>query len=79
MAKKKKKKFKFMRGKVCRFCERNMDYIDYKDERLLKEYITDRGKIMSARSTGTCAKHQRRLAQAIKRARILGLLPFIVR
>jgi len=65
------------RKKFCRFCRSKIDYIDYKDTRLLEKFITERGKIVSSRVSGNCAKHQRRLALAIKRARILSLLPFI--
>jgi len=66
---------KFQRQKVCKFCTENLD-IDYKDANLLKQFITKRGKIMPRRLTGTCAKHQRRLADAIKTARIMALIPF---
>ena len=64
------------RKKVCYFCANHIDYIDYKDVELLKRYISEKGKILPRRVTGTCAKHQRTLTVAIKRARILGLLPF---
>ncbi len=64
------------RRKVCLFCAEHMDYIDYKNVDLLYRFISDRAKILSRRKTGTCAKHQRRLAVAIKRARHLALLPF---
>jgi len=64
------------RTKVCAFCVDKLKTIDYKDVDLLRRYITDRGKIKPRRQTGTCAKHQRRLAVAIKRARHLALLPF---
>ena len=63
--------------KVCRFCENKITYIDYKDERRLRGFITDRGKIIPRRITGTCAKHQRQLTTAIKRARHLALLPYV--
>ena len=66
-----------VRKKFCRFCKSKIDYIDYKDTRLLEKFITERGKIVSSRVSGNCAKHQRRLALAIKRARILALLPFV--
>ena len=62
--------------KVCYFCANHIDYIDYKDVELLKRYISEKGKILPRRVTGTCAKHQRTLTVAIKRARIMGLLPF---
>lgn len=64
------------RKKVCYFCANHIDYIDYKDLDLLKRYISEKGKILPRRVTGTCAKHQRTLTVAIKRARIMGLLPF---
>jgi small subunit ribosomal protein S18 len=64
------------RRKVCAFCLEKSKAIDYKDVTTLRRYLTDRGKIRSRRKTGTCAKHQRRLAVAIKRARHLALLPF---
>ena len=64
------------RKKVCYFCANHVDYIDYKDVELLKRYISEKGKILPRRVTGTCAKHQRTLTGAIKRARIMGLLPF---
>jgi small subunit ribosomal protein S18 len=64
------------RRKVCAFCLEKTRVIDYKDVATLRRYLTDRGKIRSRRKTGTCAKHQRRLAIAIKRARHLALIPF---
>ena len=64
------------RRKVCAFCLEKTKVIDYKDVSTLRRFLTDRGKIRSRRKTGTCAKHQRRLAIAIKRARHLALLPF---
>ena len=63
---------------MCSFCADKVDYIDYKDVPLLRRYISDRGKIMPRRSSGTCAKHQRRLTVAIKRAREIALVPFVV-
>ncbi len=63
--------------KVCRLCERKVDRVDYKDDRLLDRYISDRGKILPRRATGACARHQRQLALAIKRARFLALVPYI--
>ncbi len=73
---KKKKKEKRSTNKPCRFCMDKLS-IDYKDEVLLRRFVTDRGKITPRRITGTCAKHQRELAQAIKRARAIALLPFV--
>ncbi len=63
---------------VCRFCAEGIDEIDYKDVARLRNYISERGKILPRRMTGTCAKHQRQLARAIKRARIVALLPFVI-
>jgi small subunit ribosomal protein S18 len=65
------------RAKVCTFCVDKNSRIDYKDYDTLRRYITDRAKIRPRRQTGTCARHQRALARAIKRARHLALLPFI--
>ena len=62
--------------KVCFFCRDKVTYIDYKEPALLKPYISDRGKITPRRKSGTCARHQRALTTAIKRARMLALLPF---
>ncbi|MFW6011807.1 MAG: 30S ribosomal protein S18 [Desulfosalsimonas sp.] len=67
----------FHRRKVCRFCTDSNLVIDYKDPGMLKYFITERGKIIPRRISGTCAKHQRRLALAIKRARKIALLPYV--
>lgn len=64
------------RRKVCAFCLEKTKSIDYKDVSTLRRFLTERGKIKSRRKTGTCAKHQRRLAIAVKRARHLALLPY---
>lgn len=66
----------FRRRKVCKFCADKIEYIDYKDTRLLQQFTPERAKILPRRISGTCAKHQRRLQQAIKRARHVALLPF---
>ena len=63
--------------KVCLFCVDKVDSIDYKDTAKLKKYITERGKIVPRRISGNCAKHQRQLTTAIKRARQIALLPFV--
>ncbi len=63
--------------RVCRFCENKDIYIDYKDEKRLGRFISEQGKIIPKRITGTCARHQRQLVQAIKRARHLALIPFV--
>jgi small subunit ribosomal protein S18 len=65
------------RRKVCFFCRDKVQYIDYKDASVLRPYISDRGKIAPRRKSGACARHQRALATAIKRARHLALLPFV--
>ncbi|MBZ5199608.1 30S ribosomal protein S18 [Planomicrobium chinense] len=65
------------RKKVCYFTSNNITYIDYKDTDLLKKFISERGKILPRRVTGTSAKWQRKLTIAIKRARIMALLPFV--
>lgn len=64
--------------KVCAFCAEKSTVIDYKDAAKLRKYITERGKIAPRRGTGCCAKHQRELAVAIKRARVMALLPYVV-
>lgn len=62
--------------KVCSFCVDKADAIDYKDVNKLRKYVTERGKILPRRITGNCAKHQRMLTEAVKRARNIALLPF---
>ncbi len=64
------------RNKSCEFCANDVKKVDYKDVQLLEKYITDRGKILPRRITGNCAKHQKSLTKAIKRARNMALLPF---
>jgi small subunit ribosomal protein S18 len=71
-----RKKVFFRRRKVCKFCVDKIEYIDYKDLKLLSQFIPERAKILPRRISGTCARHQRLLQQAIKRARIVALLPF---
>ncbi len=66
------------RRKVCRFCADKNVAIDYKDPQTLKYFITDRGKIIPRRISGNCAKHQRKVAVAIKRSRMIALMPFAV-
>jgi small subunit ribosomal protein S18 len=65
------------RKKVCKFCVEKIDYIDYKDSRLLLQFIPERGKILPRRISGVCAPHQRKLMEAIKIARNIALLPFV--
>jgi len=69
----------FRRKKVCRFCVEKIDDINYKDVRLLQQFVAERGKIVPRRLTGVCTPHQRRLTTAIKRARNIALLPFAAR
>jgi small subunit ribosomal protein S18 len=64
------------RRKVCKFCADKIPYIDYKDVKLLSGFVPERGKILPRRISGTCARHQRPLQQAIKRARHVALLPY---
>ncbi len=66
----------FRRKKVCRFCVEKVDVIDYKDMRMLNNFITERGKIVPRRLSGVCAPHQKRLSEAIKQARSIALLPY---
>lgn len=66
------------RRKSCSFCMDKVDHIDYKDTNRLRRYITERGKILPRRISGNCARHQRQLTKAIKRARNIALLPFTV-
>ena len=66
------------RRKVCHFCVDGVESIDYKNVKSLKRYITERGKILPSRISGNCAKHQRKLTAAIKKARNIALLPFTV-
>lgn len=63
--------------KVCSFCQNKEEVIDYKDVNKLRKYITEKGKILPRRQTGVCSAHQRKLAEAIKRARVMALLPFL--
>ena len=67
----------FSRRRACRFCTDKEIVIDYKDSKTLKNFVTERGKIVPRRIYGTCAKHQRQLTEAVKRARQLALLPYM--
>ena len=64
------------RIKVCRFCEDKALKVDYKDERMLRRFVSERGKVIPRRMSGTCARHQRSLVTAIKRARNIAILPY---
>jgi small subunit ribosomal protein S18 len=70
-------RFRRPRRKVCAFCVDKITHIDYKEHGRLRNFVSDRGKILKSRQTGTCTKHQRALAGAIKRARHIALLPFV--
>lgn len=72
-----RKKRVFHRRKICRFCADSSMVINYKDVKSLRHFTTERGKIIPRRISGTCAKHQRSLTQAIKRARTIALLPYV--
>lgn len=76
---KKRERPGFRRGppKVCRFCAEKVQEIDYKEINRIARYVSERGKITPSRLTGTCARHQRRLSVAIKRARYMALLPYV--
>ena len=65
------------RRKICAFCVDKVKKIDYKGHQRLRDFVSDRGKILKSRMTGTCMKHQRKLAEAVKRARQVALLPFV--
>ena len=67
---------RFQRRRFCKFCSEKMEYIDYKNIKILRSYLTERGKILPRRMTGNCAKHQRELTESIKRARNIALLAF---
>ena len=71
-----KKKTFLKRRKVCRFCADKIETVDYKDIKMLQNFIVERSKILPRRISGTCAKHQRIVQQAIKRARQIALLPY---
>ena len=71
-----KRRKRFRRKKVCTFCIDNVKYIDYKDAKVLRGFMNERGKIIPRRISGNCARHQRQLTTAIKRARNVALLPF---
>ena len=70
------KRRRFGRRKVCKFCVDKLGLVDYKDVRRLRGFVTERGKIIPRRISGSCARHQRQLTHAIKRARTVALLPY---
>ncbi|MEX1046484.1 MAG: 30S ribosomal protein S18 [Actinomycetota bacterium] len=73
---KEEKAWKKQKRKVCLFCKERIDFVDYKDTGLLRKFLSDRGKIRSRRVTGNCSQHQRDVAQAVKNAREMAMLPF---
>lgn len=73
-----KKKRNLFTQKICRFCSEKIQHIDFLDTKLLKPLISERGKIVPSRISGNCARHQRQMTEAIKRARSIALLPFSV-
>lgn len=73
----KSNRYRRVKRKVCHFCVEKMDDIDYKGHQRLRKFINDRGKILPRKTTGTCARHQRTLSDAIKRAREIVLLPYV--
>ena len=77
MAERREKDSKTKRKKICYFTENKIKFIDYKDDKLLRKFVNERGKIVSRKISGTSAVYQRELAIAIKRARHLGMLPFV--
>ncbi len=76
---KEEKPWKKQRRKVCIFCKDGIEYVDYKDISLLRKFVSDRGKIRARRVTGNCSQHQRDVAQAVKNAREMALIPFSAR
>lgn len=74
--KKKREAHLITKKKFCRFCAKEVKFIDYKDIRLLEGFIRERGKIIPARVSGNCAKHQRRITEALNKARFLALIPY---
>ena len=70
------KRYFFRRRKVCKFCADKIDYVDYKDVKLISQFVPERGKILPRRMFGTCAEHKRKLTEAVNRARHIALLPY---
>jgi len=76
LVRKKRKKKAYVKRKICKFCADKIDFVDYKDVARLRSFTTERGKIIPRRISGNCAKHQRMLSRALKRARRIALLPY---
>ena len=77
--KKDKKDFRQRKKRTCQFCTKGAEPINYKDEKTLRRFISERGKILPRRVTGTCAKHQREIVNAINRARHIGIIPYVIK
>jgi small subunit ribosomal protein S18 len=76
---KEEKPWKKQKRKICIFCKENIQFVDYKDTGLLRKFLSDRGKIRARRVSGNCSQHQRDVAQAVKNAREMALLPYSTR
>lgn len=74
-----KRDFRQKKKRTCQFCAKNGGELSYKDEKILRKYISERGKILPRRVTGACAKHQREVVNAINRARHVGILPYVIK
>jgi small subunit ribosomal protein S18 len=70
---------KVVEKKICHFCQEKIEKIDYKDDELLRRYVNSQGRIYPPRRFGTCSKHQRILTKALKRARVIALVPFVIK
>ncbi|MBO6134803.1 MAG: 30S ribosomal protein S18 [Lachnospiraceae bacterium] len=77
--KKDKRDFRAKKKRVCQFCTKGATSVSYKDEKILRKYISESGKILPRRVTGTCAKHQREIVNAINRARHVAILPYVIK
>jgi len=77
VARKKRRRMRYRDRSKCRFCREKITYIDYKDTQTLQKLTTKRGKMLSRKRSGNCAKHQRQAARALKRARFLALMPYV--
>lgn len=71
--------FRQPKAKVCQFCQQKIEYIDYKDLQMLRAYLNERGKIKARRTSGACPQHQRKVSAAVKNAREMALIPYVVR
>ncbi len=74
-----KRDYRQKKKRTCQFCTKGVAQVSYKDEKTLRKYISERGKILPRRVTGACAKHQREIVNAINRARHVGILPYVIK